>query len=73
MLNKERYKLPDGIVEEPTDKDFYSEVTYKINYANALCSEFSNPAALALIGVRAIGELDRWLQRSTLPRGRAKR
>jgi len=56
MLNKERYKLPDGIVEEPTDKDFYSEVTYKINYANALCSEFSNPAALALIGVRAIGD-----------------
>jgi cytidine deaminase len=34
--------------------DFYREVTSKIVYANGLCENSKDPAALALIGIRAI-------------------
>jgi deoxycytidylate deaminase len=38
----------------PIDKSFYSEVNYKIHYANQLCAEFKQPDALARIALRTI-------------------
>jgi hypothetical protein len=39
---------------DPSDNNFYSDVLYKIKYANALCEEFKDAATLARIGMRAI-------------------
>jgi hypothetical protein len=72
MLRGERYKLQRHPVQPPTDKDFYSEVNFKINYANALCKEFSDFATMARIALRAIGDERERItgDRNTIP-GRA--
>jgi cytidine deaminase len=57
MLRADRYQLQKFPVTKPCSSDFYSEVTYKINYANSLCKEFSDPATMARIALRAIGDL----------------
>ncbi|WP_247497169.1 anti-phage dCTP deaminase [Bradyrhizobium sp. 149] len=56
MLRGERYKLQRYPVQIPIDKDFYSDVNFKINYANALCKEFSDFATMGRIALRAIGD-----------------
>ena len=38
------------------DSSFYSEVNYKIDYANRLCEEFKDAGALARIALRAISK-----------------
>ena len=56
MLRGERYKLQRHPVQMPADKNFYSEVNFKINYANALCKEFSDFATMGRVALRAIGD-----------------
>ncbi|MGJ4889241.1 anti-phage dCTP deaminase [Bradyrhizobium sp. HKCCYLRH3099] len=56
MLRKDRYKLQKYPVDVPTTADFYSDVNFKIGYANALCKEFDDPATMARIALRAIGD-----------------
>jgi deoxycytidylate deaminase len=56
MLKPDRYKLQKHPVEPPLEKNFYTDVTFKINYANALCKEFSDAATMARIAIRAIGD-----------------
>lgn len=56
MLRAERYKLQRHPVQRPLNGDFYTEVNFKINYANALCKEFTDPATMARIALRAIGD-----------------
>jgi len=50
----------------PSDQSFYSEVNYKIEYANRLCEEIKDAAALARVAVRAI--VQRRLSLSNKPR-----
>ena len=38
----------------PADKSFYSEVNFKIEYANKLCEEIEDAAALARVALRSI-------------------
>src|SRR5690242_19772736 len=52
MLRGDRYQLQRFPVVEPTEKNFYTEVNFKINYANALCKEFADPATMARIAIR---------------------
>jgi cytidine deaminase len=47
------YSLPLSPGKSP-DGDFYTEVSFKIKYANALCAEFKDPATLARIALRSI-------------------
>jgi deoxycytidylate deaminase len=56
MLREERYKLQKHPVPAPTLTDFYTDVNFKINHANALCKEFSDPATMARVALRAIGD-----------------
>ncbi|SFJ01914.1 anti-phage dCTP deaminase [Bradyrhizobium sp. Gha] len=56
MLREERYELQRYPVPVPSDKNFYTEVNFKINYANALCKEFSDFSTMARIALRAIGD-----------------
>jgi deoxycytidylate deaminase len=56
MLKPDRYKLQKHPVTLPSDKNFYNDVNFKINYANALCKEFSDAATMARIAIRAIGD-----------------
>lgn len=63
----EGYKLQKHPVERPRSTDFYTDVNFKINYANALCKEFSDPATMARIALRAIGD-----RRETLTGSRDK-
>lgn len=56
MLRGERYQLQRHPVQNPADKNFYSDVKFKINYANALCKEFSDFATMGRIALRAIGD-----------------
>jgi deoxycytidylate deaminase len=56
MLREERYRLQRFPVQTPEEKNFYTEVNFKINYANALCKEFSDFATMARIALRAIGD-----------------
>ena len=51
----------------PVDKNFYSDVNYKIEYANQLCAEFKQPDALARIALRTISH-----RREELSGGRKK-
>jgi deoxycytidylate deaminase len=39
---------------KPVETDFYSEVNYKIEYANQFCKEFGDAAALGWVALRAI-------------------
>jgi cytidine deaminase len=57
MLQEDRYKLQRHPVQPPAAHDFYSDVNFKINYANALCKEFGDPATMARIALRAIGDV----------------
>jgi deoxycytidylate deaminase len=41
-------------IQEPKAKDFYSEVTHKIQYANALCERYRDASTLARIAIRAV-------------------
>ena len=56
----ELIKLTQEMMSEPVDvpapdsKCFADEITYKMDYASALCRKFQDPATLARIGVRAI-------------------
>ncbi|MHC2435136.1 hypothetical protein [Bradyrhizobium sp. USDA 4451] len=56
MLKEDRYKLQKNPVPQPTERNFYTDVNFKINYANALCKEFSDAATMARIAIRAIGD-----------------
>jgi cytidine deaminase len=56
MLRGERYTLQKHPVREPVEKNFYTDVNFKINYANALCKEFDDPTTMARIALRAIGD-----------------
>jgi len=40
--------------EPPKNKDHFSEVTFKIDYANALCTDLRDSAAIARIGMDAV-------------------
>ena len=44
-------------VEKPTESDFYTDVKYKIEYADELCRTYGDKAALARVTVRAIRRL----------------
>src|SRR5262245_53518815 len=48
------YRLRSHTVNPPIDSNFFADVIFKIDYANALCAEFGDPATLARIGLRAI-------------------
>jgi len=41
---------------KPTATDFYTDVNFKIKYANALCAELKDPASLARVALRAISQ-----------------
>lgn len=56
-----QYPLTRESVEVPPDTNFFTEVSYKIDYANALCKEASDSATLARIALRAI-----WQKREEL-------
>ena len=56
MLKAHQYQLQKFPVDEPQERNFHTEVTYKIGYANALCKEFGNAATMARIAMRAISE-----------------
>lgn len=56
MLKAHQYQLQKFPVEDPSERNFYAEVTYKIGYANALCKEFGNAATMARIAMRAIAD-----------------
>jgi deoxycytidylate deaminase len=47
------YSLPSPPEKSPNG-NFYTEVIFKIKYANALCAEFKDPATLARIALRSI-------------------
>jgi cytidine deaminase len=55
MLGGE-YELRKYPVEPPSEKNFYTEIKYKIDYANALCREFVDPATLARVALREISK-----------------
>jgi deoxycytidylate deaminase len=56
MLKPQQYRLQKYPVDEPKERNFYTDVTFKINYANALCKEFGDAATMARIAIRAIGD-----------------
>jgi hypothetical protein len=43
-------------IAEPPENDFYSQTSFKMNYANALCKKYHNAATLAAIAIREIQE-----------------
>ena len=45
---------PKAKPEKPPDTNFYTDIDYKIKYANALCEELSDANALAQVALRAI-------------------
>jgi deoxycytidylate deaminase len=55
-LTKEmmQYELRTHNVTPPADSNFFSDVLFKIEYANALCAEAEDSATLARISLRAI-------------------
>ncbi|WP_279356022.1 anti-phage dCTP deaminase [Methylobacterium indicum] len=46
-----KYKLD---IEEPREKDLYSDINFKIDYANGLCKKFNSGDTLARIAIRSI-------------------
>ena len=50
------YQLKQHDIPPPAQKNFYSDVKFKIDYANALCKEFVDSATLARIALRSIGK-----------------
>lgn len=55
MLSGE-YQLRKYQVDAPQVANFYTEIKYKIDYANALCREFGDPATLARVALREISK-----------------
>ncbi len=56
---------PSGKPDKPNPGNFYTEINYKIKYANTLCEELTDAATLARVAIRAIA-----LRRATLPKGK---
>src|SRR5262245_30540319 len=56
MLKPHQYQLQRFPVESPSERNFFTEVTYKIGYANALCKEFGDAATMARIAMRTISD-----------------
>jgi hypothetical protein len=52
---------PRKRIARPSERDFYTEVNFKIKYANALCEEFNDSGTLARIAMRSIAERRRKL------------
>jgi deoxycytidylate deaminase len=48
-------------IARPAEKDFYTEVNFKIKYANALCEEFADASTLARVSMRSIANRRRKL------------
>lgn len=63
------YPLNSHNLSKPADSDYFSEVSFKIDYANALCKEQGSSATLARVALRAIAlkraELTKALPRKT--------
>lgn len=51
-------------VEEPSEKDLYTEINYKMDYANALCAKHKSGDTLARIAVRSITLIRKKIQNS---------
>ena len=45
---------PSDQPEKPSELNFYTEINYKIKYANKLCEEFGDASTLARIALRSI-------------------
>jgi cytidine deaminase len=45
---------PRRRIRRPVDRNFYNDVIFKIEYANALCEEFEDSATLARIALRSV-------------------
>lgn len=56
MLKEHRYQLQRYPVDEPQERNFYTDVSFKISYANALCKEFGDAGTMARIAMRAIDD-----------------
>lgn len=56
---------PNAKPQQPAEKNFYTDVIYKIKYANALCEELQDAAALGQVALRAIA-----IRRAMLPTGK---
>ncbi|MGO4571314.1 anti-phage dCTP deaminase [Microvirga sp. 2TAF3] len=41
-------------INKPEEQNFFTEVTYKIDYANALCKKYADSSTLARIAIRGI-------------------
>ena len=61
---------PRKKIARPSEKDFYTDVNFKIKYANALCEELGDAGTLARIAMRSIAEARRKLSgaRKRLPK-----
>jgi hypothetical protein len=49
-----QFELRTPLVQKPTDSNFFTQVVYKIDYANSLCADTKDAATMARIGLRAI-------------------
>lgn len=58
------YSLLTEKVAEPVEQNFFTDVSFKIDYANALCKEAKDSATLARIALRSI-----WQKREELTKG----
>ncbi len=69
MLKEHQYSLENFPVQEPPERNFYTEVMYKIAYANAVCKEFGDAGTMARIAMRAIADERRRISgdQATLP------
>jgi deoxycytidylate deaminase len=56
---------PSARPSKASEANFYSEITYKIKYANALCEELQDASALARVALRAVA-----IRRAMLPGGK---
>jgi cytidine deaminase len=56
---------PSNKPQRSSEKNFYTDIIYKIKYANALCEELEDAAALAQVALRAIA-----IRRAMLPGGK---
>jgi cytidine deaminase len=61
MMNYE----PSAKPQKDPENNFYTDIIFKIKYANALCEELQNASALAQVALRAIAT-----RRAMLPGGK---
>lgn len=65
-LTREMMKYePSAKPPKVSETNFYTDITYKIKYANALCEELEDASALAQVALRAIA-----IRRAMLPGGK---